>query len=145
MKKFSLIFFLFSLSIFSVTAQKNTVGFHCGFAGAPSTEVVSMEELLKINDVESIRKGLVSPTSSIRFLSVIILERLEKRGLIEFTKKDKIEILNNYSNEYPVNVCNGCLGDDFIKLSKLLADKKGLSFRKQAEEWADNVIEKSNL
>lgn len=143
MEKFSLIFFLFLLSSYNVTAQKNTVGFHCGVTGAPTTEVVSMEELLKINDFKSIREGLVSPTSSIRFLSVIILERLEKRGLIEFTKKDKIEMRNNYVNEYPVSVCNGCLGGDFIKLSKLLSDKKGLSYRKQAEEWADNIIEEN--
>ena len=142
MKKFGLIFFLFFLSNYSVVAQKNTVGFHCGYAAIPSADVSSMAELLKNNDIESIRKGLVSPALSIRFLSVIILERLEKRGAIKFTVKDKEQISANQSIERYVNVCNGCLGDETIKLSKLLTSSY---YKKEAEKWADEIIEKNNL
>ena len=118
------------------------IGFACDDTGEASWAVKRVYKLIKKSDFESIVTLINSRNTANQFLGVLVLETLEETNQIELTKEQEEKILKIYASEEIVEVCEGCMYFETIKLKKLLNKKEPHRMKKKADAWLERSIKK---
>jgi hypothetical protein len=144
-KKLLFAFLMFTVVSSTAYAQdKKTIGFACGYGGMPTESVLMMEGFLYKMNFDTIRNSINSIEPSIQFLSSIIIERLDKEGLIKLTKNEKEEIEKISLSEKFVEVCSGCTYWKHFKIVDIYNQKDPLKFKRQTINWVDEILKEIN-
>lgn len=124
-----------------LNAQENVdknemVGFACSFSGQPSKTVKKYTQKLNRKNYKWISKRLESKNNAERYMSVIILEKLNDIGKYKLNAIELNLISEIKKSDELVSVCSGCTYFDKVSLKELLTDDKILF----AKNWLDYTI-----
>ena len=99
---------------------KNFISFACSVNGMPSENTFRYMDLIISERSDLIEKLLYSDNPSNQFLSVIILEFLEKKRKITINDIVKKQISGIKQSEKIISVCRGCTYHNQLSLKELL-------------------------
>ena len=102
---------------------KNFISFACNANGMPSENTFKYMDLIISERYDLIEKLLYSDNPSNQFLSVIILEFLEKKRKITINDIVKKQISGIKQSEEIISVCRGCTYHNQLSLKELLTTK----------------------
>ena len=143
--KITLIIGIFLLSTSNLFSQQDVgneqmLSFGCGYTGRQSLAVWSTASLLDSLDYEGIINKLKSKNRAEQFLSVLVCERLDKKGIIQLNKEQKDQILKLRNSDDLIPVCSGCTYRDEVSFKNLLNKKNRI--RKDANSWLKSELRK---
>jgi|GEM_PF-6118907 len=139
-----LIILLFFLSKFTIAQMQNNnvVGFACYSSGSSTEKVSYFENLLNQKNIDSVSYYLTSKNSEEKYLSTIIMEKMNSEGKLTLSINQKLIIEQYYSSNDKVSICDGCNFNQKIELNLLLKPNELIKdihkfFYRKKEKWLE--------
>jgi hypothetical protein len=128
-----------------VCAQnERTIGFACGEAGAPSSIVIEMEELIKDQNIDSIGLFLYSEEVAEMVLAKVVLEYFVRNEQWQIDQRIQQRIHKIHSIDFIVPYCSGCSQPmESITIRELDPTKCELLICSQIQTWLEEMSRKS--